>query len=368
MKDIFMFNYNYITESQSPEQTACQAFAQPAASIYIRDSMYDEDSDETGELSVGSEESGQSITAGPSKSLTATNNIAPSRYPATKQGIKHFTPLSQIHNVRNAYLLADEILQHPLNTFITINFNRHRQHWKVGNRSRDQVPYVRNKLFRAFRDWCHDQHIAFEGVYAIENPPMGGQGPHLHLLMHLPEDRYPELIEAMESFLCTTMRWSRSDIDDEKAKIENWGGHVNSSDPKEEAWLPFYISPNPKGKHEPLTPNETLIRLRYICKSVDPSEEIEIDGHVQTLEEHSGFGSHITLRAGGDPRTKRRLGATRSLSISMRASHGWQEDHDLSWLSRDVQMKRLKASVINLLERLTRQRVETPAAQAQDAA
>ena len=275
--------------------------------------------------------------------------------PTSESRHRHQTDITSSHashsgpECKERLLFAEEALELPLDTFLTFNFSRHHRHWKKGNRSPEQVPYVRDKILKTLEDWCRHHAIDPRWVYALENPPEGGHGPHLHLLMHLPEDRWSDLSAALATCLRKSMGWLQKDLEDLKAKIYAHKGGIGSCD---SVWLPFLISASKDSPGGPLTPQESLTRLRYLCKSVDPHALVEIGGKVQTLEDHAGpaFDPYITLQNCGDPRTKKRLGTSQNLGIQARSARGWVEETDFGWMSRKVQRDELIANVMSLLK------------------
>jgi hypothetical protein len=261
--------------------------------------------------------------------------------------IKRFTPLSQVKNARNGYLYSRDHLKSPLNTFLTINFNRHRRHWEKGKDSHKQVPYVRDKLIKALNDWCDYNEVPRLWIYGIENPSEGGHGPHMHLLLHLPQDRWEKLTASLGEFLSNSMEWSAQDLKPIQERIAAVNCSLEDRMRRSELWLPFHISPADRGEWRPLSEREARIKLAYICKSVDPNAIVEIDGRTQTIEAHASSGPtcDITLQDCGDPRTKRRIGTSQPLSIGERQKAGWTEDDNCDWLSRKVQDRRWRDGI-----------------------
>ena len=273
--------------------------------------------------------------------------------------IRQHTPLTQVGNARNGFLFAEDKLGTPLNTFLNINFNRHGRHWKKGDRSPEQVPHVRDKILKTLTDWCENHGVDPTWVYSIENPRQGGHGPHIHILMHLPSDRWADLTTSLADCLRKSMRWSQKELEELKAKIQAQGSGIGSCDG---VWLPFVISPSESHPGHPLTDQERLKRLRYLCKSVDPLAVVEMGGKRQTLEDHAGQALHpyITLREGGDPRTTKRLGTSRNLGIQERNDRGWVEEVDFGWLSRKVSRDRQIADGMSRVKSSEQDKVPPP--------
>ncbi len=278
----------------------------------------------------------------PTINWDATPEPLPTRSPKTD--LTRHASLSMVKNARNGYLFARDHLGQPLNTFLTINFNRNKQHWEKGRSSAAKTSYVRDKLLRALRDWCGYHEVPTLWVYCIENPVKGGHGPHMHLLMHLPPDRWESLTASMHTFLATTMAWTKDDLQKVQDKIDREAPSLEERLNCSELWLPFYISPATDGEWRPFSEKEARIKLAYICKSIDPDAIVEIDGRTQTIWQHASSG--ITLKECGDPKVRKRIATGEPLSIGSRKAAGWVEDDDWDWLSRDVQDRRWRERVL----------------------
>lgn len=352
-----MSEINEVSSLPASVGFTAQQLESAAASRCSKSLLY-EDSRRVGEAEVsrrddaGDVQGEQLFTHSPSSTSLPPASFTPR---SRRTDITRYTPLSEIHNARNAYLLSDS-LGKPLNTFLTINFNRDHRHWEIGNRSRSQVSYVREKRMVALRDWWRDADVEPHWINCIENPSQGGHGPHMHILFHLPQDRWQELCGSLEECLRVSMGWSRKKLDRQRADFEAREAKNTPSRGSEETWLPFYISPSEKGPGLPLDARQSLACLRYICKSVDPEQVVEIGEARATFADHAEvyttLDPYITIEECGDTRTRKRVGASRSLGIDVRRKRGWQETTDLDWMSRKIERAKLHADTRKLLSGL----------------
>lgn len=265
---------------------------------------------------------------------------APPRLP-TKTDIKFYTPLCQVRNARNAFLVAEHI-EKPLNTFITLTFNRDKALWTPGRSSAEKIAEIRELRLKALTDWCDNNDIEPLWVYSIENPPQGGHGPHMHILQHLPEGCWDELARSLHKSLLKSMGWTQAEFDAERLKKRN------RRPTDEEIWLPFDIQGSHEAECKPLKGHERLTKLRYLCKSVNPLQLVTIDGITQTFEKHSG-NTEITIKECGNPRTKKRVGTSRRLGVGARRDLGWKETDDLDWMHRQVWRRLCMREVLSSL-------------------
>ncbi len=98
---------------------------------------------------------------------------------------------AQLLELRNAYLFAER-RGTPLNTWLAINFRASR-HYPRRARAAETISRVKGCFLKALDDWCRRKDVPLVYVYVLESPPQGGPGPHLHILQHLPRERWREL-------------------------------------------------------------------------------------------------------------------------------------------------------------------------------
>lgn len=252
-------------------------------------------------------------------------------------------PRKQVLEIRNAYLFA-ELAGTPLNTFITIDFRGSRR-WRQGDRSAGQIAAVKEQLRKAQDDWCRNQGFPLACIFVLENPPQGGHGPHIHILQHLPAERWRELRASL--FRC----------------LVEAGGWPDTSFAPGTDWKPVHIVEEELTLKRPLDvsidPNlNPLTKLRYMAKGINPQEVVLVGGERATLaqlsERTSTVTDHgptrgITLKPQGDVRVTKRAGSSRAIGKTTRKLAGWIEDDDLLWLCRPIELKRREAEVRKML-------------------
>lgn len=256
---------------------------------------------------------------------------------------QHITP-AQRRNARNAFLVAAR-RGTPLNTFLTVNFCAWRGpgRWMASAEPASQVSRLRQRLIKALDDWFRRHDLPSAWVAVLENPPQGGRGPGIHILLHLPPSEWLEKRKALHDCLRKVMDWDSREL----ATLE--AAKRAAAKPQ---WvrLPFYFSIG--SRFGPLSAPDQERKLAYMLKGCSPDEEVTIAGVTKTLAEHNGDlarGEVITLEPQGDPYTKRRVEASRILAKKARATAGWQEDEDDTWLHRDARLTQRKNAVLALL-------------------
>jgi len=261
------------------------------------------------------------------------NNRQPPTHTIPRKRIKPdlalHTPRSQIGNARNAFLFAED--QHtPLNLFLTVDYRDHRL-WEAGIRNATlkaaQIAKVREAIRHALGDFCRRYRFPFRWVAALEN--VRGHGVHEHRLMHIPTDRWDELIPRLQAFLCKAMGCTAEYVTKQQAKQAAAGIQEDGKLVR----IPFKLS-NPD---KPLNRFDQLNELAYLSGTVCPEEEIEVGGQPQML---ANFPDSVTLKSGADPMTRRRLTTADCIGPKARSKAGWQElPDDLEWLHRQLRRR-----------------------------
>jgi hypothetical protein len=293
-----------------------------------------------------------------------------------------YLPLNSVTNLRNAALFA-EAKGYVLNTFFTLNlkFIKPRPHtnptsakttqsgWRAGDRSPEQINRFRNGLLRTLKDWCDRQGIPNAHVYALENTPRGGMGPHIHIQLHLPENserfpnQYPERLNDLKSLLTKFIGYSTPALKQEISELQR--KKASSANPTS-MWLPFYISPSKQGANQPLNASEQLTKLRYIVGGVDPAALVNVGGVERFLDKHNRHGMDITLKDPGNPRVSKRAGVSRPIDRAARAEAHWDDSAgaNMDWLSRRQAQLEQRQRVVSALERLVKGSPPVPPAPA----
>jgi len=293
-----------------------------------------------------------------SVSLPASHSPGTRASPARRP---HLTP-AELLELSNAFLFA-EMRGVPLNTFVTVTFklSRHSR-WKPqpgdveGDRERRSI----KDLLRALNGFSKRYGLRNAWVYVLENPPKGGPGPHVHLLLHLPQASYQGERSRLEMLLGKHTKWTPAEIEATKLAFAGKSGALAGH---EEVILPFHIANHSEPEIDegtvdplaPLNPKERITRLRYMAKGVDPNLIVSIGGQRKTIENHAGGNRNqaITIKNQGDPRIAKRVGSSRSLGKTARDKDtSWTERLDFDWLSRDVARKQVRAHVQEQLRRL----------------
>jgi hypothetical protein len=217
-------------------------------------------------------------------------------------------PRSQLVEVRNAHDFAREGLKKPLNTYLVINFAAARG-WIKGRRSPAEYRRVREKFATSLRNWFARNSLNQLWIYSDENPPEGGRGPHINLLLHLPPQNFHTLRDNLLGCLRFTGGWTQQ--------------HLQSK------WAPLWIA------SDPLSPSDSERVLRYICKGASPYEIVETNDRRLILAQLPECGpfSDVLLKPQGNVATKRRAGSSRQLGESARQTEGWIERKDLEWMT-----------------------------------
>jgi hypothetical protein len=261
--------------------------------------------------------------------------------------------------LRSSFLFARE-RQTPLNIFLTVDYPSVRGAWKKGDKSAENVSKVHEKILKSISDFLANHKIPKAWEYVIENPPKGGPGPHLHLLLHLPPDRAAELKPKIERVLRISMGWKAEEIEERKhlrsvakqaAQIE-----IDAAKPRDQftigkeakdrtqadpsVRLPFKISDH-TSHGDVLTDDEAEKCLAYMCKTIDPDIQITLGGELASIADHASRWD-ITLQEGGDVRVKRRAGASVNLQEKAREEAGFVAPPigNLEWMSRRVYLER----------------------------
>lgn len=241
-----------------------------------------------------------------------------------------YIPRSQLLEVCNAYEFARDHLRKPLNTYLVINFATARG-WVHGRRTKLQYRQVRDRFLKALRDWCFRPGIAIEPlwVYVDENPPEGGRGPHLNLLLHLPPERWEELRAKLLRCMRVAGGWGEKDFQTD--------------------WKPVHIEPAPG--QGPLTQSgaqDGRRKLRYICKGASPGEIVELEGRREILSRLRGSRApfDVRLEPQGKVASKKRAGSSGTLSRAVRSKAGWPERTDLEWMSAAIELEKQKSRVL----------------------
>jgi hypothetical protein len=203
---------------------------------------------------------------------------------------------AEVRSNHNAFVFASHI-KRPLNFFATINLVPH-EDW--GQTERTLKKSIWDTLYGIWRMHGFGKFCA---VWVFENSEAGGRGLHMHVLAHIPEDRYQEFTNAFNSTLSKRYRSNLESLvarhaDDlkrfgirlrRKASMPEVYGTLTNlraqklasmPTPKDRAALarrnetlgrlalPFHISDD--CAHEPLSRLAALTKLRYMSKSIDP--------------------------------------------------------------------------------------------------
>ncbi len=219
-----------------------------------------------------------------------------------------------------------------MNTWLTINFRASR-HYPPGARTAEAISRARERFLEALKNWCRRQGIPFVQVYVLENPPQGGHGLHLHILQHLPAERWHELREALHGCLRSA------------------GGWPDEHFAPDQKWKPLDVFGEELGLGLPIDMAlDPLKRLRYMAKGANPQEVVTLDGERITLEqlsERMGMGGRfgINLKPQGDARVSKRAGSSRAIGKAARKAARWTEDPDMLWLCPELGRRRIRAAV-----------------------
>ncbi|MFC0407449.1 hypothetical protein [Roseomonas elaeocarpi] len=273
---------------------------------------------------------------GPTAGTPLTAHSDPSRHLLRTQAIE----------LRNSFLFAQK-LGKPLNTFVTVDLVGAKG-WSTDLPSRDQAGKIAESFRKAIKDWCARHGLTPAFIYVLENPPSGGPGIHMHLLMHLPEG--PEWLSLRNSLeRCLQM-------------AGGWSFSTSSSAPVAGAALPKSRRTPLELGGSPLSVADQLIKLRYLSKGISPREVVVVDGVRKTLNQLAGdsIDPHVTLRPQGDVFTTKRAGGTSSLGKTSRRKAGWVEQNDLLWLSRKLERDALRKETENKLKAWHKKKGTTP--------
>ena len=190
---------------------------------------------------------------------------------------------------------------------------------------------VRESVRHTISDFCERHGFPFVGVFALENTPDGGHGPHTHIQLWLPENEWATLRDKLTKCLvsCTNMSWD--DFLLKKAEKESLQQEL-----QKRIWLPVYVNSTENTPDQPLSQKDAFTKLLYLCKSIDPNEMVERRGKRDMLLIHQD----VYLQSAGNVRTRRRLGSTRNLGKAARAKAGWVDGDDLIFLCRHEELNK----------------------------
>jgi hypothetical protein len=245
--------------------------------------------------------------------------------------LERYTPRSQIVEVHNAFEFA-ETSGYPFNTFVTVVYNAHKE-WTPYTRNEPEIQRMLRRVKESVRhlisDFCRRNGFAFSAIFAQEACP--GRGPHVHMLLHLPKDRWSELRDRLTRCLMRSMRMSIKEFQQKKREK-----YALPSDQRKSIWLPVWINSIDKLPDQALCYDDALTKLRYICKSVNPNEPLAYKDDLRTLQE---IGD-VKLEDTGNARTLRRLTSTNNLGKQARSKAGWADDPHLTFLSAKARSER----------------------------
>jgi hypothetical protein len=233
-----------------------------------------------------------------------------------------FITLSQALNVWNAAEFADRHLGKRLNTYIVIAFSEAKD-WVKGRRSDKEHRAVRERFLKAIRDWHQRNGLEFINVSSDENPPSGGTGPHINILLHLPEDRYADLRPKLFKFLQGVGGW-----DD-----------INCPDKPRNRFKRRGLVIKPLLGRRPMNRADSQHTVAYILKGIHPHEPVVHEGRRMTISEmpYSDIKHYLTLADAlapqGNVRSVRRTGSSVGIRRSARKAAGWSETKDLRFMS-----------------------------------
>ena len=286
--------------------------------------------------------------------------------------------LERVREIRNAYLFA-EAQGLPLNTFITINFREIQDEsiWPADferlseQRKTEATQRAREKTVQSIRDWCDRQlpPVPFATVYALENNPKGGMGPHIHILMHLPVDRYAASLRSLENNIRKMMGWTTPELKKQLARLQAERQRLIASHKSaSRVFMPYYTSVSEKSPGGPLSSEEQVVKLAYMAKGMQDTEVVTINGITRTLADHVTRGSQITLEPTGNVRASKRAGSLGLLAPSCREQQNWDEScaDDMTWLDRKATLAAKERNVKNLLHQFHEKQRKPPVLPAQE--
>ena len=193
----------------------------------------------------------------------------------------------------------------------------------------------------------------------LENPPGGGEGPHIHILMHIPPEGHEALTAELAGRITAAMGLDREEL----VRLREVRKHLRAVGKFKEAKkvrLPFHFRRSRSNPGYLLSERERLVRLRYMAKGADPDIVAPELGRRETLLQHARKNHcgedvlpdkpHITLRKPGNVRARGRAGSSHFVGKKARREAGWVEDKSLAWLSREGESEKLLVGALALLK------------------
>lgn len=248
-----------------------------------------------------------------------------------------FITRSQALNVWNAADYAEKHLSKRLNTFIVIAFSEAKD-WVKGRRTDAEHRAVRRRFLKALADWHRRNGLELIAVSSDENPPSGGPGPHINILLHLPVDRYAELRTKLFKFLQSVGGWDDSNCPDAPANPHQRRG----------------LLIKPALGRLPMDRRNSENTVAYILKGIHPHEPVTYEGRRMTVSELpvSPIYHYRTLAdelsPQGNVRSERRTGISAGISRSARKAAGWSEIKDLRLMSEPYRRQRQEMDLVAL--------------------
>ena len=260
---------------------------------------------------------------------------------------------AQMANAKNAWEFA--ITRGiRLNTWVTIIFDQLKgdKGWKAGASPGDQVRFQRQRTRRCVSDWCRRKGTPEAWISVVEN--VAGRGPHLHMLLHLPEGAPPATmrVEGISYTEDATWRRHRNGL---HSFLVGFSGYS-----------PAQFDAMPAGRR-PVDicnyhlPDKTLAnrnsaetKLRYLMKSVSPNFIVKDDRKKATILEVSSQGTsepNVTLYPSTNTYTKRMLTTSFSVGKQARKANDFvDEPFSAKWLSRKLHFDQFRKEALVLLK------------------
>ncbi|WP_158743647.1 hypothetical protein [Acidisphaera sp. L21] len=250
-----------------------------------------------------------------------------------------------------------------LNTWFTVIFPQLHgsSGWHAGEPAGPQVRKQRERLRTCLAGWCNRHGIPQAWISAVEN--VAGRGPHIHVLMHLPEAAPPKTLPTDGEIILLDPLWHqhRQKLYDLLRKFSGWSQRELDAAP--EGLRPIDLSEVHLPTDHPK--DNTFRKFCYLVKSLSPDEVLTYQGQRMTLGEiisHDGCGEDTTVRPSTNTYTHRMVSSSRSIAAGARENAGWKDGKfDLTILSRRIRQERLRETASRLLrnELPTRKLAET---------
>jgi hypothetical protein len=203
-------------------------------------------------------------------------------------------------DLRAIYRLVDAVafarsVSTPLTAHVTIIWNR------APGFSQRRWASVQTRLLHRLRGWLARRKVPVAWAFVREN--VRGRGPHTHLLLHVPPERWAAICPDLRAYL-----------------IQAGGFRIPRA---------VLITGDRRGTPGMVTHAQNVGLIRYLSKGIDPDIVLPMPGGAMWLTDLLGV---VPERQA--PVLGKRVGASETIGPRARAAAGWAETRDIAALLR----------------------------------